>query len=193
MGLGICIVRNYTGSSGPANGLLTGAALEGRNEGRNEAKSEAINEAVNGAVNGAVNDTVKSPATLFHHFTASWRNNCRIKCRIKCRCKDIASRCCLRIVFLLSGESKNDNRSEYRKTLSCLCFLRSPIYRVHLSIDAKIPLAVSSKRDLRLDINLAGQILPLIAAEDLSVGLAILLCFLVIDGKFEVQLMPPQF
>ena len=44
-----------------------------------------------------------------------------------------------------------------------------------------------------LDINLAGQILPLIAAEDLSVGLAILLSFLVTDGKLEVQIRPPQF
>ena len=44
-----------------------------------------------------------------------------------------------------------------------------------------------------LDINLAGQILPLVAAEDLSVGTSILLRFLETDGKFEVQLMPPQF
>ena len=44
-----------------------------------------------------------------------------------------------------------------------------------------------------LDINLAGQILPLITAENLSVRLAILLRFLETDGKFEVQLMPPQF
>ena len=57
----------------------------------------------------------------------------------------------------------------------------------------KIPPAIFDRWDLQLDINLADQILPLIAAEDLSVGLAILLSFLETDGKFEVQLMPPQF
>ena len=62
-----------------------------------------------------------------------------------------------------------------------------------MPIGAKIPLTVSSKRDLQLDINLTGQILPLIAAENLSVGLAELLSFLETDGKLEVQLMPPQF
>ena len=35
--------------------------------------------------------------------------------------------------------------------------------------------------------------MPLVAAEDLSVGLSILLCFLETDGKFEVQLKPGQF
>lgn len=44
-----------------------------------------------------------------------------------------------------------------------------------------------------LDINLAVQILPLAAAEDLSVSVSIPLCFLETDGKLEVQLMPPQF
>ena len=44
-----------------------------------------------------------------------------------------------------------------------------------------------------LDINLTGQILPLIAAENLSVGLSILLRFLETDGKLEVQIRPPQF
>lgn len=102
-----------TGSSGLINDSVIEAAHEGKNDGRNE----AINEAINEAVNEAVNDTVKSPATLLHHFAASWRN----KCRIKCRCKDIVSRCCLRIVFLLSGENKNDNRNEYRKL--CLVFV----------------------------------------------------------------------
>ena len=43
------------------------------------------------------------------------------------------------------------------------------------------------------DINLAGQILPLIAAENLSVGLAELLSFLETDGNKEVQLMPTSF
>jgi len=38
VGLGICIGRNYTGSSGPANDLVD----EGRNEGRNEGRSEAL-------------------------------------------------------------------------------------------------------------------------------------------------------
>ena len=42
MGFEICIVSNYTGSSGPANGLVTETAHEGRNEGRNEARSEAL-------------------------------------------------------------------------------------------------------------------------------------------------------
>ena len=46
---------------------------------------------------------------------------------------------------------------------------------------------------ISLDINLTGQILPLAAAENLSVGMSILLRFLETDGKFEVQLMPPQF
>ncbi len=56
----------------------------------------------------------------------------------------------------------------------------------------KIPLTDGGKRDLRLDIHLAGQILPLAAAEDLSVGAFIPLCFLETDGKPEVQLTPFQ-
>ena len=46
MGFGICIVRNYTSSSGlandPVNGLVTETAHEGRNDGTNEARSEAL-------------------------------------------------------------------------------------------------------------------------------------------------------
>ena len=42
------------------------------------------------------------------------------------------------------------------------------------------------KRELQLDINLDGQVLPLIAAQVLAVGLSILQSFLVIDGKVEV-------
>ena len=57
----------------------------------------------------------------------------------------------------------------------------------------RLPFCDGRRIAILLDINLAGQILPLIAAEDLSVGLSILLCFLETDGKFEVQLMPPQF
>jgi hypothetical protein len=72
---------------------------EGRNEGRNEGRSEAINE----AINEAVNDQRASFAHLFRHFTASWRN--------KCRGKYMVSSWCLRIVFLLSAENKNDNRN----------------------------------------------------------------------------------
>ena len=41
---------------------------------------------------------------------------------------------------------------------------------------AKIPLAVFGKRDLRIDINLGFQILPPIAAEDLSFGSKRSLC-----------------
>ena len=40
--------------------------------------------------------------------------------------------------------------------------------------------------DLYLDINLDGQVLPLIAAQVLAVGLSILQSFLVTDGKVEV-------
>ena len=49
------------------------------------------------------------------------------------------------------------------------------------------------KRELQLDIHMDGQTLPLIAAEVLTVGLSILQSFLVTDGKFEVQIRPPQF
>ena len=71
------------------------------------------NEAVNDTVNDTVNYQRISPAAWFHHFIASWRNNCRIKCRYKCRSKDIVSIWSLMIVFLLSGENENDNRNEY--------------------------------------------------------------------------------
>ena len=71
MGLGICIGRNYTGSSGPVNGLVTGAALEGINEGKNEGRNEGRNEAKSEAINEAINDTVNcrqiSFATLSRH------------------------------------------------------------------------------------------------------------------------------
>lgn len=46
MGFEICIVSNYTGSSGPANGLVTETAHEGRSEGRNEGRNEARSEAL---------------------------------------------------------------------------------------------------------------------------------------------------
>ena len=109
----------------PWNDLVTEETHEGRNEGRSEGRNEersegrneAINEAVNDSVNGTVNDTVNyqwiPPAAWFHHFIASWRNNCRIKCRYICRSKDMVSIWSLRIVFLLSGENENDNRNEY--------------------------------------------------------------------------------
>ena len=42
------------------------------------------------------------------------------------------------------------------------------------------------KRDLQLDINLAGQILPLVAAEVLTVGLFILQRLIETDGKLEI-------
>ena len=49
MGFGICIVRNYTSSSGlandPVNGLVTETAHEGRSEGRSEGRNEGRNEA----------------------------------------------------------------------------------------------------------------------------------------------------
>ena len=48
------------------------------------------------------------------------------------------------------------------------------------------------KRNLRLDINLAGQILQQGTVENLSASAAVLLYFLETDGKCEVQLMPPQ-
>ena len=67
MGFGICIVRNYTSSSGPANGLVTGAALEGINEGRNEGRNEAKSEAINEAINDTVNCRQISFATLSRH------------------------------------------------------------------------------------------------------------------------------
>ena len=57
----------------------------------------------------------------------------------------------------------------------------------------RLPSGNGRRIAIYLDINQTGQILPLIAAEDLSVGLAILLSLLETDGKFEVQLMPPQF
>ena len=57
----------------------------------------------------------------------------------------------------------------------------------------RLPFCDGRRIAILLDINLAGQILPLIAAEDLSVGLAILLSFLEPDGKLEVQIRPPQF
>ena len=81
----------------PWNDLVTEETHEGRNE----------------AVNDTVNYQRVSLSALFHHFTASWRNNCRIKCRYKCRSKDIVSIWSLMIVFLLSGENENDNRNEY--------------------------------------------------------------------------------
>ena len=42
------------------------------------------------------------------------------------------------------------------------------------------------KRELQLDINLDGQVLPLIAAQVLAVGFSIRQCFLAINGKVEV-------
>jgi hypothetical protein len=50
----------------------------------------------------------------------------------------------------------------------------------------RLPSSDSRRIAILLDINLTGQILPLIMAEDLSVGLAELLSFLETDGKFEV-------
>ena len=96
----------------PWNDLVTEETHEGRNE----------------AVNDAVNDTVNCqwipPVAWFHHFIASWRNNCRIKCRYKCRSKDIVSIWSLMIVFLLSGENENNSQKECtnlhrRKTPNC--------------------------------------------------------------------------
>ena len=57
----------------------------------------------------------------------------------------------------------------------------------------KMRLPLVDGRRIVIHINLAGQILPLVTAEDLSVGLSILLRFFETDGKFEVQLMPLQF
>ena len=42
------------------------------------------------------------------------------------------------------------------------------------------------KRELRLDIHMDGQILPLVAAEVLTVGLFILQRLIETDGKLEI-------
>ena len=42
------------------------------------------------------------------------------------------------------------------------------------------------KRELQLDINMDGQILPLVAAKVLTKSLSILLRFLETDGKLEI-------
>lgn len=74
-----------------------------------------------------------------------------------------------------------------------LCFLRSKIYRVRFPQTKKCAYRFVTVGALRLDINLAGQVLPLTRAKVLTVGFTVLLSFLETDGKFEVQLMPPQF
>ena len=42
------------------------------------------------------------------------------------------------------------------------------------------------KRELQLDIHVDGQILPLVAAEVLTVGLFVLQCLIETDGKLEI-------
>lgn len=72
-----------TGSNDDRSESRNEGRSEGRNEDSSEAKNEAINETVNGTVNDAVNYRRVSLSALLHHFTAGWRNNCRIKCRSK--------------------------------------------------------------------------------------------------------------
>ena len=50
----------------------------------------------------------------------------------------------------------------------------------------KLPLTVIGKRELRLDIHMDGQILPLVAAEVLTVGLFILQSLIESEGKLEI-------
>jgi hypothetical protein len=50
----------------------------------------------------------------------------------------------------------------------------------------KIPPAIASRWDLQLDINVDGQVLPLVVAQVLTTRASILQSFLIIDGKFEV-------
>ena len=61
----------------------------------------------------------------------------------------------------------------------CFATAQSPI----MCKNSRLPFG---KRELQLDINLDGQVLPLIAAQVLAVGLSILQSFLVTDGKIEV-------
>ena len=42
------------------------------------------------------------------------------------------------------------------------------------------------KRELQLDINVDGQVLPLVAAKVLAVGLSILQSLIETDGKLEI-------
>ena len=52
--------------------------------------------------------------------------------------------------------------------------------------NAKLPLTVIGKRELQLDIHVDGQILPLVAAEVLTMGLFILQRLIETDGKLEI-------
>ena len=50
----------------------------------------------------------------------------------------------------------------------------------------KIPPTIAGRWDLQLDINVDGQILPLVAAEVLAVSLSIFQSLIETDGKLEI-------